>query len=107
MRNKISNAQLEFFELRASGRCEICGTAPEPKRKLSLDHNHVTGNLRGLLCRYCNLGLGAFKDDPLLLLGAIEYLSKRGEGTTPVPKSLPNKVAVRRAEREAWWKDKH
>lgn len=57
------------------GRCAICEThqseLPDP---LCIDHDHVTNQIRGLVCRTCNLGLGHFKDDPELLLKAVEYL---------------------------------
>lgn len=43
---------------------------------LSIDHCHETGAFRGLLCSECNFGLGKFKDDPELLLAAVEYLRK-------------------------------
>lgn len=62
--------------------CAICGS-PEPKysresgRKrmsFSLDHDHKTFEVRGILCHYCNRGLGTFRDDPALLMKALEYL---------------------------------
>jgi nitrate/TMAO reductase-like tetraheme cytochrome c subunit len=55
--------------------CAICGI-PESEfdRKLSVDHNHVTGKLRGLLCVNCNKGMGHFHDDIELLKKAISYL---------------------------------
>jgi hypothetical protein len=40
-----------------------------------VDHGHETGEVRGLLCSNCNLGLGYFKDNPKYLEGAIKYLS--------------------------------
>lgn len=52
--------------------CQICGGT----QRLSIDHDHNTGQVRGLLCSPCNTGLGGFKDNPLSLLKAIEYLTK-------------------------------
>ena len=43
-------------------------------RRLFVDHCHETGNVRGLLCMYCNTGLGMFKDNIEYLLEAINYL---------------------------------
>lgn len=43
------------------GRCAICGEKPE---RLCIDHCHVTGRVRGLLCRRCNFQLGGFGENP-------------------------------------------
>jgi hypothetical protein len=62
--------------------CAICGIeATELKRELSVDHNHETNKIRGLLCHHCNIGLGNFKDSTTLLSIAIEYL-ERTDGAT-------------------------
>ena len=46
------------------------------KRELSVDHNHETNKIRGLLCHHCNIGLGNFRDSTTLLSVAIEYLER-------------------------------
>jgi NMD protein affecting ribosome stability and mRNA decay len=59
-------------------RCAICRRpADDFQRDLAVDHNHVTGEVRGLLCPDCNRGLGGFQDDVNLLRKAIKYLQKQ------------------------------
>lgn len=50
--------------------CVICGS----NEKLVVDHDHNTGAVRGMLCNHCNRGLGHFRDDPVLLEFAAQYL---------------------------------
>ena len=51
-----------------NNQCAICGkTSEEEGRRLSIDHNHETGEIRGLLCRMCNLVLGNANDDISIL----------------------------------------
>ncbi len=60
------------------GRCAICQGAPvAPGEVLCLDHDHATGQIRGLLCRRCNAGLGYFLDQPGRLTAAAAYLEGR------------------------------
>lgn len=56
--------------------CAICCKKNETKRDWHVDHCHTTGKVRGILCHYCNLGLGNFKDNKEYLENAIAYLSK-------------------------------
>ena len=66
------------------GVCAICGNKENVKnrwgiKRLSVDHNHLTNKVRGLLCFNCNVALGSFFVDERseeLLLNAIEYLRK-------------------------------
>ena len=56
-------------------KCAICGiTQKETGKRLFVDHDHDTGNVRGLLCSHCNTGLGMFRDSPEILIEAISYL---------------------------------
>lgn len=43
-----------------------------------IDHNHITGNLRGILCPKCNKGIGLFADKPEVLRNAAKYLETDG-----------------------------
>jgi hypothetical protein len=51
-------------------RCGICGS----RKQLGIDHNHKTKKVRGRLCSNCNQGIGRFRDNPILLSRAAEYL---------------------------------
>jgi len=53
------------------GKCAICG---EPAQ--SVDHNHQSGKLRGILCILCNTGIGHFKESIPLLRATIAYLRR-------------------------------
>jgi hypothetical protein len=75
----------EYKKLKAKqgGVCQICGKTETVKhqsgtpRDLCIDHCHLTGTIRGLLCSECNMGLGKFKDNPVLLKKAYNYLLGR------------------------------
>ncbi len=65
-----------LFEIQ-NGCCAICGISQSKlKKKLYVDHDHDTKDIRGLLCHKCNTGLGLMKDDALILKRAIDYLGK-------------------------------
>lgn len=57
-----------------SGGCAICHGQSSDGRRLSVDHCHESGQVRGLLCNQCNYGLGQFRDRPDLLESAARYL---------------------------------
>lgn len=59
--------------------CAVCGKSPEDNgKRLAVDHNHTTGEVRGLLCNNCNTGLGQLGDNPATLRLALRYLEERG-----------------------------
>jgi hypothetical protein len=54
--------------------CGICNR--EFVSSPHIDHNHETGDVRGLLCYSCNSAIGKFQDNPEILQNAIDYLAK-------------------------------
>ena len=63
-------------------KCLICGSS----ERLHIDHCHTTGVVRGLLCHYCNIGVGMFKDNPELLIKAVSYIKDGPHFQLPVSK---------------------
>lgn len=67
----ITLVQYERLFEKQSGGCAICG---RNQKRLCVDHDHISGRVRGLLCNSCNNGLGRFKDNPKSLRKAADYL---------------------------------
>lgn len=85
-KNKLKGYGLTLDEYdamlnRQGGRCAICQTdVPGRGRKMfSVDHDHKTGAVRGLVCGACNQGLGCFRDNPESLAAAMRYLATTDE----------------------------
>lgn len=72
----VSHAQYQAMLSAQKGLCAICHNGPTANRSLGVDHDHVTLQVRALLCNLCNVGIGAFKDDVDVMKSAIEYLEK-------------------------------
>lgn len=66
----------ELLMIAQDGVCAICRMANEGGRMLCIDHCHVIGGIRGLLCGSCNRGLGMFRESPEVLERALEYLRR-------------------------------
>jgi hypothetical protein len=59
------------------GRCAICRSqTPKGPGRWHIDHDHVTGQVRGLLCNNCNRGIGFLEDDPEVIKRAAAYVAK-------------------------------
>jgi hypothetical protein len=56
------------------GACSVCKTAPPESELLHVDHDHMTGQVRSLLCKGCNTALGNIQDDPEKAAKLAEYL---------------------------------
>jgi hypothetical protein len=72
------------------GACAICHQPEAQRRKsvLSVDHDHGSGLVRGLLCHACNVAIGYFSDDPERLRAAADYIERYrppSEDTHAVP----------------------
>jgi Recombination endonuclease VII len=63
---------------RQENKCALCRTDEPGNRgeRWHIDHDHVTGQVRGLLCHRCNMGLGCFRDDPEIIKAAARYVTK-------------------------------
>ena len=66
----LTEAQVDALVASQGGLCAACRIG----RAEHVDHDHVTGRIRGILCFTCNTGMGNFGDDPDRLLGAANYL---------------------------------
>lgn len=78
LKSKFGISLVEYEERLAQqgSVCAICGASGS--RSMPVDHNHKTGKIRGILCHWCNKGLGQFFDDPKKLRKAIKYLENDG-----------------------------
>lgn len=71
----ISLSDYEEIVSLQGGGCAICGDARgADTASLAVDHDHSSGEVRGILCKICNAALGKFKDSRDLLDRAIEYI---------------------------------
>lgn len=83
IRYNITIEEYQALLIKQNFCCAICGEKETRKNSsgngisaLSVDHNHKTDKVRGLLCQTCNTGVGMFKDNVDLLYKAVDYLSK-------------------------------
>ncbi len=81
---------LEDYDRMYSDQRGLCAICHQPEtsigrggkvKHLAVDHDHVTNEVRQLLCNNCNRAIGLLKDDVSVLLDAIEYLRKHGVKT--------------------------
>jgi hypothetical protein len=75
----IAREEYDALLVKQEGKCAICA---EPMTPPQVDHDHVTGAVRGLLCRDCNVALGIMKDDATRLLRAAAYVKQAEPETT-------------------------
>lgn len=71
----ISEADYQHLLTEQDNVCAICRKSCITGRNLTVDHDHNTGKVRGLLCFNCNVGIGAFKESAALVATAAKYVS--------------------------------
>jgi hypothetical protein len=76
-RNNINPEDLINVYQKQKECCAICNKHISLSDS-AIDHNHSTGEFRGVLCKKCNRGLGLFEDSPTILKNALEYLKTMG-----------------------------
>ena len=84
----ITIEQYNSLLVKQMGVCAIC-KKPETFRRsseldtwrLAVDHDHITGKVRGLLCHLCNLALGNMREDEVSLLSMVAYLREHKTAT--------------------------
>jgi hypothetical protein len=72
----LSIEQYENMLVQQNGCCAICNNVLDKAEKTHIDHDHVTNEVRGILCHGCNTSLGGFKDSIDVLKSAVNYLKK-------------------------------
>ncbi|NEB70312.1 hypothetical protein G3I39_25125 [Streptomyces fulvissimus] len=76
----LSLDEYEAMVEEQEGRCLICRTRAD----LVVDHCHERGHLRGLICQPCNVGLGSFRDDPVVMRRAAAFIELTQDGPAPL-----------------------
>lgn len=73
----ITETELTALLARQKNRCAVCRSdKPYGSGDWAVDHDHVTGQVRGLLCSKCNLALGLLGDDPKVIAAALRYVNR-------------------------------
>jgi hypothetical protein len=96
-RDGFSISDYDKLFAQQKGGCGICRRRDRP---LTIDHCHETGLVRGLLCTWCNCGLGFYQDKPRLTRAAAAYLeawkkSRKRQGKKKIKPSRSAKRAAR------------
>jgi len=70
----LTRSDYENLLQEQEGRCKICAELFSDVLLPKIDHSHLTGKVRGILCHSCNVGLGNFKDSIEVLESAKNYI---------------------------------
>ena len=72
----LTEADVDLMRQRQEYKCAVCDMheAHAPRGRLYVDHSHMTGKVRKLLCHHCNVALGHLRDDRAILARLDQYL---------------------------------
>lgn len=70
----ITAQEYSFLLQQQDNKCACCGADQDESHSFNVDHDHETGDVRGLLCRRCNMGIGLLGDDINGVTAAVLYL---------------------------------
>lgn len=83
----ITPEQFDAMYTAQGGVCEICRSAERSSRgrfnRLHVDHCHLTGQVRGLLCTSCNATLGRIDENPMIARSIADYIEKYQVSVVP------------------------
>ena len=65
-----------------NAKCHICESNFSSQKDLSIDHNHTSGEIRGILCNSCNYFIGGFNESIDIILSAKKYLQDNSSPST-------------------------
>lgn len=72
----LTPGELQAMMSEQDGRCAICHSPCPTGRRLAVDHDHATGQVRGLLCANCNRALGLLQESAAIVRAAADYMCK-------------------------------
>lgn len=96
----ISLAQYTSLLGRQRGVCYICRRPPSVRFSLAVDHCHLTGVVRGLLCSWCNRGLKFYRDNPEWLRRAARHVNRDPLGARVPQQFLKGRPKKRRRKKK-------
>lgn len=73
-RHNMKREEFDRMLVEQEGRCACCGRVP---KRFEIDHDHHTGEIRGLLCGKCNTALGLLQDTVSGAKLAVDYLERK------------------------------
>lgn len=80
LRYGLTSQEYDSILAQQGGVCAICGQSAGHKKGFTVDHDHATGKVRGVLCHPCNIAIGFLERGRILLPARIDYLRRHGAG---------------------------